>query len=124
MDTLTTWPRRYTFHEWRQFPRNKNLPLKEAQELYRRESIKYTLLEQELLQLNAERQEAINSSISGLQAYVLSIVSGYNTILSAVPIGGRSATVLEIALDSPTEELMAENGLLLMTENFEHLVTG
>ena len=121
-DTLITWPRRYTFNEWRQLSRNKHLTLSEAQELYRRESIKYTLLEQELLQLNFERQNTINNSLNSLQAYVINVVNGYNSILNATPMG-RSTTPLETARNSPPAELITEDEFLLMTEAFEHLIT-
>ena len=45
---LATWPRRYSYNEWRRFPQNQALNEHEARELYKREALKYSLIEEEL----------------------------------------------------------------------------
>lgn len=134
-DTLTSWPRRYTFSEWRQFSRNKDLTLEEAQELYRRESLQYLLYEQELLRLNAERNTAIVNSFTSVQTAIANVLSSYQSALNFVNLGGggyagtpfQAATIGPRAF--PDEELVTEQEndqgepFLLMTEALENLIT-
>jgi 5-formyltetrahydrofolate cyclo-ligase len=131
-DTLTTWPRRYNFQEWRRFPQNQNLTEHEAQELFRRESLKYTLHEQELMQLHSQQQATINNSINSLQSYIFNVfnVANVNNLMS----GRTESPILRalreaqeeaerIALPTPASELLTENRLLLVTEANEYLIT-
>lgn len=134
-NTLTSWSRRYTFNEWKQFSRNKHLSLKEAQELYRRESLQYLLYEQELLRLTSERNVAIVNSFTSVQSAIFNVLSGYQTALNSVSVagGGYAGTPFQAASIGPRafpdEELVTEQTndqgepFLLMTETFENLLT-
>ena len=127
---LATWPRRYSYNEWRKFPQNKNLNEHEAQELYKREALKYNLIEEELLRLNGERQSAINTSFSGLQAAILNVFN-VNSITSTIGDGrGVYMTPFKLAVASTPEELTTDQlsvdegePFLLLTENLEQLIT-
>lgn len=132
---LATWPRRYSYQEWRTLPENRKLNEYEAQELFRREALQYTLYEQELMMINAERQVIIDSSFNSLQSYVLNALNA--SLVNAFGVG-RSESLLEkaarelreaqeeasrIATPTLAAELLTENRLLLLTEAREYLIT-
>ena len=119
---IATWPRRYSYNEWRRFPQNQKLNEHESQELYRREALKYSLIEEELLRLSSERQSAINTSFYSLQSAVLNVFN-----VNLAPEGGNNSTtvvdpLLLEALATPERELMTEDGFLLVTEDLEYLI--
>ena len=127
---LATWPRRYSYNEWRRFPQNQALNEHEARELYKREALKYSLIEEELLRLNGERQANITNTFNGLQ-YAISNVFNVSSIINTIGNGrGEYLSLFKKAVYSTPEELVTDQlnpdtgePFLLFTEDLEQLIT-